>query len=152
MDYGFSVWRLDAMEHKWSKLLVANVKPPSRAVFFSPFPSVSSLHIYTPSAQTLTNPFLTLLDVCVYFSFTFTPGVVVWAASALPCTCVVEGSPGRYRRGLQPRQSSPDCLSRIKTTIMKQLFRDFEWNVCSANFIRFNAALKEIIFPVKGKY
>jgi hypothetical protein len=120
------VW-LDAMELKWSKLLVANVKPLymrlSHCVRL--FPSISSLRICTPWNSTLIKPFLTLYDVWVYFCFTFTPGVVVWAASSLPCTCVVDGFPGRYRRSQRIQQCTTGVSADNNYSIvMKHLFRD----------------------------
>lgn len=101
MVYGFSVWKCDSMRWNSSEASywLPTLTPPSHttkraplALCWSLFPLVSSLHIYTPSTSTLTNPFLTLLDVCVYFSFTFTPGVV----SPMHMRC--GRLPGRYRR------------------------------------------------------
>jgi hypothetical protein len=64
---------------------------------------------------------------------------------------------GRLAWQIPARSEAPTVLAGLSVKnknmiITKQLFRDFESNVCSSTCFRFSAALNEVNALVKGKY
>jgi hypothetical protein len=110
MVYGmwFCVWKCDSMRWNSSEASywLPTLNPPCgrlsrRDTLSSPLHPLSLWLSQTPFSLCYSSGHI--------FSFAFIPGVVVWAASDLPCTCVVNGLPGSYWRGLTPQVCASRC-------------------------------------------